>query len=159
MLAHSPPATQRFTDASRRVHWRCSPAKLRTLKPAPAQKRASSTDNGIAVGQSVFDQLQGNVGRYSGFRSWSMRPQPTPLDMYDHVTSSQLILIMDGRRFPTGSATGDLPEYDFRSKSGQVWRRTPEQRVAASTLRRYTLGLRLAIAQADTRPVMPISLR
>ena len=29
----------------------------------------------------------------------------------------------------------------------------PEQRVAASTLRRYSFGLRLAIAQADARPV------
>ena len=40
--------------------------------------------------------------------------------------------------------------------SGQVW---GEQRVAASTLRRYSFGLHLAIAQADARPVMPISLR
>ena len=34
----------------------------------------------------------------------------------------------------------------------QVWGHTPEQRVAASTLRRYSFGLRLAIAQADARP-------
>ena len=34
-----------------------------------------------------------------------------------------------------------------------------EQRVAASTLRRYFFGLRLAIAQADARPVMPMSLK
>ena len=32
---------------------------------------------------------------------------------------------------------------------------TAEQRVAASTLRRYSFGLRLAIAQADARPAMP----
>ena len=31
-------------------------------------------------------------------------------------------------------------------RSGQAWRHTPEQRVAASTLRRYSFGLRLAIA-------------
>ena len=43
--------------------------------------------------------------------------------------------------------------------SGQVWGHTPEQRVAASTLRRYSFFLRLAIAQADARPVMPISFR
>ena len=42
---------------------------------------------------------------------------------------------------------------------GQVWGHTPEQRVAASTLRRYSLGLRLAIAQTDARPVMSISFR
>ena len=29
---------------------------------------------------------------------------------------------------------------------------TPEQRVAESTLRRYSLDLRLAITQADARP-------
>ena len=29
--------------------------------------------------------------------------------------------------------------------------------VAASTLRRYSFGLRLAIEQADTRPAMPVS--
>ena len=40
--------------------------------------------------------------------------------------------------------------------SGQVWRHTLEQRVAASTLRRYSFGLRLTIAQADARPVMSI---
>ena len=44
-------------------------------------------------------------------------------------------------------------------RSGQVWGHTPEQRVAASTLGRYSLGLRLAIAQADARTIMPISLR
>ena len=37
------------------------------------------------------------------------------------------------------------------------WGHTPEQRVAASTLRRYSIGLRVAIAQADARPVMRIS--
>ena len=36
---------------------------------------------------------------------------------------------------------------------GQVWGHTPEQRVAASTPRQYSLGFRLAIAQADARPV------
>ena len=44
-------------------------------------------------------------------------------------------------------------------RSGQVWEHTPEQRVAASTLRRYSFGLRLAIAQADARPAMPASFR
>ena len=51
------------------------------------------------------------------------------------------------------------PIFQFLVRSGQVWRHTPEQRVAASTLRRYPLGLRLAIAQADARPDMPASLR
>ena len=45
------------------------------------------------------------------------------------------------------------------SRSGQVWGHTPEQRVAASTSRRYSFGLRLAIAQADARPAMPASFR
>ena len=36
-------------------------------------------------------------------------------------------------------------------RSGQVWGHTPVQRVAASTLRRYLFGLRLAIAQADAK--------
>ena len=44
-----------------------------------------------------------------------------------------------------------------RSGSGQVWEYTLEQRVAASTWRRYSLGLRLAIAQADARPAAPKS--
>ena len=37
-------------------------------------------------------------------------------------------------------------------RPGQVLGHTPEQRVAASTLRRYSFRLRLAIAQADARP-------
>ena len=44
-------------------------------------------------------------------------------------------------------------------RSGQVWGHTPEQRVAASTWRRFSLGLRLVIAQADARPAMPVSFR
>ena len=43
--------------------------------------------------------------------------------------------------------------------SSQVWGHTTEQRFAASTLRRYSFRLRLAITQADARPVMPISFR
>ena len=39
----------------------------------------------------------------------------------------------------------------------QVWRHTPEQRVAVSTLRRYSFGLRLTIAQADAGPSRPYS--
>ena len=46
----------------------------------------------------------------------------------------------------------------YKVRSGQVWGHTPEQRVAASTLQRYSLGLRLAIAQADARPVIHVSL-
>ena len=42
------------------------------------------------------------------------------------------------------------------NRSGQLLGHTSEQRVAASTLRRYS-GLRLAIVQADARPVMPVS--
>ena len=42
---------------------------------------------------------------------------------------------------------------------GQMWEHKPDQRVAASTLRRYSFGLRLAIAQVDARPTMPISFR
>ena len=40
-------------------------------------------------------------------------------------------------------------------RPGQVWGHTPEQRVAASTLRRYSLVLRLAIAHADADPPCP----
>ena len=45
------------------------------------------------------------------------------------------------------------------TRSGQVRGHTAEQRVAASTLRRYYFDLRLTIAQADARPAMSISLR
>ena len=38
--------------------------------------------------------------------------------------------------------------------SGQL-RDTPEQHVVATTLRRYSSGLRTAIAQADARPARP----
>ena len=44
--------------------------------------------------------------------------------------------------------------YSSFSRSGQVWGHTPELRVAAPQT-----GLRLAIAQADARPVMCLSLR
>ena len=44
-------------------------------------------------------------------------------------------------------------------RTGQVWRHTPDQRVAASTLRRYSFVLRLTIAQADARPDMSVSFR
>ena len=41
-----------------------------------------------------------------------------------------------------------------------VWEQPdPEGGNSSSTLRRYSFGLRLAIAQADARPVMPISFR
>ena len=43
--------------------------------------------------------------------------------------------------------------------TGHVWEHTPEQRIAASTLRRHFLGLRLAIAQAEAKPVIPVSFR
>ena len=44
-------------------------------------------------------------------------------------------------------------------RADQVWGHTPEQRVAAPTLRLYSYGLRLAIAYADASPVIPISFR
>ena len=42
-------------------------------------------------------------------------------------------------------------------RSGQVWEHAPEQRIIASTFRRYSRGLRLAIHQADLLE-MPINL-
>ena len=50
-----------------------------------------------------------------------------------------------------------ITDYDVKY-SGQVWEHAPEQRVAASTFRWYSRGLRLAISQADDWPI-PISLR
>ena len=44
-------------------------------------------------------------------------------------------------------------------RSGQLLGHTPEQRVAVSTIRQYSFGLRLAIAQADAKPVVPMSFR
>ena len=43
--------------------------------------------------------------------------------------------------------------------SGQVWGHTPQQCVGASTQRRYSFGLHLAIAQAGAMPAMPMSFR
>ena len=45
------------------------------------------------------------------------------------------------------------------STADQVWGHTPEQRVAASTLRRYYFALRLAIAQAEVGPFISVSLK
>ena len=42
----------------------------------------------------------------------------------------------------------------IRVQPVQLWGNTAEQRVAASTLRRYSSGLRLAIAQADASHVV-----
>ena len=39
----------------------------------------------------------------------------------------------------------------YQVRSGQIWGHSPEQRVAASALRRYCFGFRLTIAQADRR--------
>ena len=49
-------------------------------------------------------------------------------------------------------------DHSGQVRSGQVRGHTPQQCVAASTLRRYYFGLRLAIAQAKARPAMPVSL-
>ena len=43
-------------------------------------------------------------------------------------------------------------------RSGKLLGHMPEQRVAASTLRRYVFGLSLSIAQADARPILQIGL-
>ena len=52
-------------------------------------------------------------------------------------------------------------EYSTRRlvRSGQVWGLVPKERVTAYILRLYPFGFRLAIAQAEARPVMPISFR
>ena len=49
--------------------------------------------------------------------------------------------------------------FEYIVRCGQVRGHTPEQRVAASTSRRYSFGLPLAIAQEDPRPAMPVFLR
>ena len=69
------------------------------------------------------------------------------------------IVVKNAKRVLTGSTVDTLHNDYEQVRSGQVWWHTPEQRVAASTLRRYSLGLRLAIAQADARPAMPVSFR
>ena len=56
-------------------------------------------------------------------------------------------------RPPPGHRPGRRQARLFSFRSSQVWGYTPKQRVAAFTLRRYSFGLRLAIAQADARPV------
>ena len=55
--------------------------------------------------------------------------------------------------------TDEVEIFEKKVRSGQVWGYTPEQRVTASTLRRYSFGHRLAIAQADARPAMPVFFR
>ena len=53
----------------------------------------------------------------------------------------------------------DYASFKQQIRSGQVWGHTPKQSVAASTLRRYSFGLRPAIAQADARPTRSASFR
>ena len=48
-----------------------------------------------------------------------------------------------------------LRSWISKARSSQVWGHTPEQRVDASILRRYSFGLRLAIAQTATDRDMP----
>ena len=62
---------------------------------------------------------------------------------------------------PPTSPLAGLPriQFTFANKSSQAWGHTPELRVAASTLRRYSFGLRLAIAQAVARPALRMIFR
>ena len=67
------------------------------------------------------------------------------------------VVIFVQRWRPNGIVAPEFPDFFWPNMYDQVWGHTPEQRVAASTSRRYSFVLYLAIAQADARPVMPIS--
>ena len=77
----------------------------------------------------------------------------TQFDVHNVTHPHSVTLIMTHKHSVTPTAKHSV------TPSGQVWGYTPEQRVAGSTLQRYSFGLRLAIAQADARPAMPVSLR
>ena len=56
---------------------------------------------------------------------------------------------------PYGCADGTFGD----GRTSHIWGHTPEQRVAASTMRRYFFGFRLTIAQTVAYPVMLVSFR
>ena len=71
--------------------------------------------------------------------------------IYDDLENMAIIRVMNSSKIVINS--------NQRIKGQvKVWEGDiPEQRVAASTLlRRYSFSLRLAIAQADARPAMPV---
>ena len=53
----------------------------------------------------------------------------------------------------------EVAQYFFRFQVRSGMGHMPEECVAESALRRFSFGLRLAIVQADAKPVMPISYR
>ena len=62
-----------------------------------------------------------------------------------------------GREVLNGRGEGEGHDR-MGGRSGQVWEHELEQRVAATTFRRYSRGLHVAIPQVDAWPI-PISLR
>ena len=91
-----------------------------------------------------------NTGMAGLASVWAMARR-RPIEGYGHG--------VPGRWLDGGLARSTVARWALRRRmspylvrSGQVWGHTPEQRIAASTLQRYSFGLRLAIAQADARP-------
>ena len=93
-----------------------------------------------------IDGVKGGIRQESG----GFRPYPTALYIPTTFGDESLAQLW---QFVDQICSSDA------LRSGQVWWHSLEQRVAASFLRRYSLGLRLAIAQADARPARPVSLR
>ena len=77
----------------------------------------------------------------------------------EHLTVLLSAILLTIGRTQLLSFTVHVHTY-FRSwRAGHVCGHMSEQRVAASTLRQYSFGLRLPIDQADARPAMPVSFK